>query len=184
MSKLKIEHIEIEKINPAKYNPRDISELAFEGLKESIKKWGVIDPLIVNIKGNVLVGGHQRLKAASALNYKTIPVVFVDLCQAEEKALNVTLNSPKISGKFTDGLQQLLEEIKYEIPEFDDLLLGDLAKDLEWQSDLTKIDKTESNLDAIPSKIIITCRELDKDAVLFYIKDKLMETSFEGIHIE
>lgn len=112
---LKIVEYKIEDVNPAKYNPREISDAAFEGLKESLKKFGFVDPLVVNTRSGVLVGGHQRLKAATALKLKTVPVIEVDLSPAEEKALNVTLNNRHISGEYTEGLQELLKEISLEL---------------------------------------------------------------------
>lgn len=121
---MEIKHVLIEKISPAAYNPREISDSAFEGLKESIKKFGLVDPLIINIKTGNLVGGHQRLKAAGSLGFKKVPVVEVNLSLAEEKALNITLNNQHISGQYNqDTLQELLGELKLE---FDQGFLSDL----------------------------------------------------------
>ena len=117
-TELKIKYLKTSEINPAKYNPREISDAAFEGLKESLKKFGFVDPLVINVrdKANVLVGGHQRLKAAQALEIKTVPVVEVDLSPAEEKALNITLNNHHISGNYTqETLQELLKEINTDL---------------------------------------------------------------------
>ena len=110
-----IENIPIKKIKPANYNPRDINPEALKGLIESIRKFGMPQPLVINKKTNVLVSGHQRLTAAKALNFDTVPVVFVDLSEIEEKALNVTLNNQKISGHFTHALGSLLDEIRIEL---------------------------------------------------------------------
>ena len=46
MDKLKITYIDINKLNPAPYNPRKISPEALEKLKNVIKNTGLIDPLI------------------------------------------------------------------------------------------------------------------------------------------
>lgn len=112
-----IKQIPITDINPAPYNPRSISDAALEGLKESIKKFGMPQPLVVNKRSGVLVSGHQRLKAAGALGLETVPVIEVDLSPAEEKALNVTLNNKHIAGDFTEGLADILEELKIELGE-------------------------------------------------------------------
>lgn len=131
IKKAEFKHYKIEDVNPAAYNPREITDAAFEGLKESIKKFGLVDPLIVNVRNgqNVLVGGHQRLKAASSLGFKTVPVVEVDLSPAEEKALNVTLNNPKIAGSYNETLSELLAEIKVDLGDdfLKDLKLDELA---------------------------------------------------------
>ncbi|GAG98508.1 unnamed protein product, partial [marine sediment metagenome] len=50
--KLNIEYIDISKLIPATYNPRSWDELAVEKLTESIKRFGLVDPLIVNCASN------------------------------------------------------------------------------------------------------------------------------------
>ena len=124
-----LKHYKLSDINPAKYNPRKITDKELSGLTESIKKFGFIDPVIMNIRGgkNILVGGHQRLRVAEILKIKEIPVVEVDLSVSEEKALNVALNSPTLSGKYDEEiLSGLLDEIKIDLPDlFEDLNFGD-----------------------------------------------------------
>lgn len=113
-----IKKIKVGEINPASYNPREITDEEMAGLRESIKKFGFVEPLVLNTTTNTLVGGHQRLKAAMLEGMEEVPVSLVKLSLAEEKALNVALNSPTISGKFSnDVLRELLKEIKLELPE-------------------------------------------------------------------
>lgn len=119
--------MKIKDINVATYNPRDISEEELAGLRESIKKFGFVEPLVFNTQTTTLVGGHQRLKAAELEGYTEVPVSLVKLSLAEEKALNVALNSHTISGKFNnDILRPLLEEIKLELPDIFSALNFDL----------------------------------------------------------
>jgi hypothetical protein len=163
---MKIEQIPLSEINPAKYNPRTISESAFAGLKESLKKFGMPQPLVVNKRNNVLVGGHQRLKAADALGWQAVPVVYVDLSLSEEKALNVTLNNQAISGTFTDGLQELLQEIKLELPEYNELMLDTLEMSMpEFNPDLP--DDEEKPKPAGEFKVIVTFENYDEQQLLF-----------------
>lgn len=124
-----IQNIPIKEIKPANYNPRDINPEALKGLIESIKKFGMPQPLIINKKTNILVSGHQRLRAAKALALETVPVVYVNLSDAEEKALNVTLNNQKISGHFTHELGMLLDEIRIELGDdfFRDIKLDEIT---------------------------------------------------------
>ena len=138
-----------KRIKPAKYNPRTWGEKEKAGLKESIKKFGCVDPLIVNVrdKKNILVGGHLRLVVLEELEYETVPVVEVDLSPAEEKALKVALNSPTISGKFNDDiLQEVLNEIRVEVPELCQALnFDDLSIDFGEDSDIEKDDEDDSD---------------------------------------
>lgn len=112
---LQIREVPVNSIKPAAYNPRKISDQAFEGLKESLKKFGMPSPLVINKRSGILVSGHQRLKAATSLGWATVPAVEVDLTPAEEKALNVTLNNKHISGDFTAGLAEVLDDVRLEL---------------------------------------------------------------------
>ena len=79
----------------AEYNPRELTKDQHQDLKDSITRFGFVDPLIVNTnkeRKNILVGGHQRLKIAKELGYKDVPCVEVDLTPDKEKELNVRLN--------------------------------------------------------------------------------------------
>lgn len=125
---MQIKYYKIGDINLASYNPRNINESEFSGLKESLKKFGFVDPLIYNLRTKTLVGGHARIKAAKALGMDKVPVVEVDLSLIEEKALNVTLNNQKISGHFTHSLGEILDEIRVELGDdfFRDIKLDEI----------------------------------------------------------
>lgn len=103
-------------LKAATYNPREITAEAFEALKGSLRQFGFVDPAIVNSRTGVLVGGHQRVKAAIDLGMATVPVVWIDVDETTEKALNVTLNNFKIGGFYTEGLQDILCELTELLP--------------------------------------------------------------------
>jgi len=65
----------ISELEPASYNPRVIDKDEFEGLKTSLKTFGFADPVVVNSNNNVIVGGHQRVKAWEALGNKEVPTM-------------------------------------------------------------------------------------------------------------
>jgi ParB-like chromosome segregation protein Spo0J len=94
---MKIESIKINKLKPAKYNPRQISTKQYNDLKKSIEKFGLVDPIIVN-KDMTVIGGHQRLKICKELKHIEIDCVVLDLSKEEERELNIRLN--KNSGEF------------------------------------------------------------------------------------
>lgn len=126
---MRIEKIDILKLNPAKYNPRkDLKpgDPEYEKLKQSIKKFGVVEPIVWNKRSGNIVGGHQRYKIFKNMGITKIECVVVDLDELHEKALNVALN--KISGEF-------------DIP-----VLTDLLKDLDsydFDVSLTGFDEDE-----------------------------------------
>ena len=78
-SKLKIEHVAISSLKKAEYNPRRMTEKQESDLTESIIRFGLVDPLLLNsYKGreNIIIGGHQRLKIAEKLKFIEVPVVY------------------------------------------------------------------------------------------------------------
>lgn len=63
---INITYVPIESLRPSEYNPRKWDEEAKTNLKESIKRFDVVDPLLVNgseARKNILIGGHFRLEA-------------------------------------------------------------------------------------------------------------------------
>lgn len=85
----------ISELIGAEYNPRFINEEAFEHLKDSIKRFDAVEPVLVNMNPNrlnIIISGHQRIKAAKALDMKTFPCVELNLSIAKEKELNIRMN--------------------------------------------------------------------------------------------
>lgn len=60
---MNIQEVEVNKINPAAYNPRiDLQpgDNEYEKLKKSIEEFGYIDPLVWNKQTGNLVGGQHN----------------------------------------------------------------------------------------------------------------------------
>mgnify|MGYP003113435946 CR=1 FL=1 len=92
---MKITSKNINDLKASDYNPRQISKKQFKELCESIEGFGLVDPVIINKnpeRENIVVGGHQRLKACKKLGFKKIPCVEVNLDIDKEMELNVRLN--------------------------------------------------------------------------------------------
>ncbi|MDX5484865.1 ParB N-terminal domain-containing protein [Bacillus pumilus] len=135
---MNIKTIPVHKINPSPYNPRiDLQpgDPEYDSLKNSIKKFGYIDPLVWNERTGHLVGGHQRFKVLMEEHPSEILVSVVSLDEKDEKALNIALN--KIDGDWDEyKLTQLiteLEESGYDLSStgFSDSELEDILNDLE-----------------------------------------------------
>jgi DNA modification methylase len=114
---------------PAPYNPRQISAKAMKGLRASIKRFGLVQPIVFNRRSGHVVGGHQRIDALKTLGETAAQVVVVDLPESEEKALNVSLNNPGIAGEFTKSIGDIIGEIRLSLPslDFDELRFDELA---------------------------------------------------------
>lgn len=114
---LQIERKLIADLIPAPYNPRAISPEALAGLRGSVERFGLVEPVVSNRRTGRVVGGHQRLKVLQQMGETETQVVVVDLDEMEEKALNVALNNPAIAGEFTADIHLLLAEINAAMPE-------------------------------------------------------------------
>ncbi len=118
-------------LTPAPYNPRVISKEAIRGLTASIRRFGLVQPIVWNKRSKQIVGGHQRREVLMDHGVKEADVIVVDLDPNEERALNITLNNPAIGGEFTDDLQELLADLRADMPEdFTALRLEELLVDL------------------------------------------------------
>lgn len=94
--KINISYVDISNLVPADYNPRSWDESSASKLADSIKRFGLVDPLIVNKapnRNNIIIGGHFRFEVAKSLGLKKVPVVYVNIADIDkEKELNLRLN--------------------------------------------------------------------------------------------
>jgi len=138
-SSLQIVQVPVSTLKASAYNPRRWNESQAETLKESIRRFGLIDPLIANSapgRENILVGGHFRLKVAKDLGLKEVPVVFVRITDLEkEKELNLRLN--KNVGEFDFDL----------LKNFDETFLKDAGFSTEELDEIFDIDPTPERFD-------------------------------------
>ncbi len=93
---LQIIWVPIDELRPAAYNPRVHSPEQEAQLTESIKRFSVVEPIVVNGapgRKNIVIGGHFRLSVLRKLGYATVPVVYVHIPSLErERELNIRLN--------------------------------------------------------------------------------------------
>ena len=144
-NKLAVQYVAVNILKPATYNPRRWDEAAKSQLKESIKKFGLVDPIIANnapSRINIVIGGHFRLEMAKELGMKTVPVVYLNIPNLEkEKELNIRLN--KNTGEFDWNLladfgEAFLANVGFSSEELDEVFgidedpeVFDLAKELK-----------------------------------------------------
>ena len=114
-TQMNLQRSPIEKLKPAKYNPRkDLKpgDPAYEKIKRSLNDYGYVDPVIWNeVTGNI-VGGHQRQKILVAEGATEIDCVVVHIENPQdEKAMNIALN--KAVGEWEPvALADLLSELQ------------------------------------------------------------------------
>ena len=148
---MEIVKVDINELISPEYNPRQITDDEMEKLKNSIKEFGYIAPIIVNKHNNHIIGGNQRYEALKSLGYTNVDVIFVDEPDLNrEKALNIALN--KISGEWdNEKLTQIFKDMKVEgfdleLSGFGDFEL-DFYLDNEDEDFFNPFDDDESDLD-------------------------------------
>tara|TARA_R100000234_G_scaffold110781_1_gene83369 strand:+ start:3300 stop:3806 length:507 start_codon:yes stop_codon:yes gene_type:complete len=132
---MKIEKVKIAELNPAEYNPRRMTNKQYEDLRNSLEKFGLVDPIIINAD-NTVVGGHQRLRIMREMGAELVPVVRVNLSKEDEKELNIRLN--KNSGEF--DLDILANN--FEVDELKDWGFKDI--ELGFNTDKIQTDLSDS----------------------------------------
>ena len=211
MANTKSESKNIKDLKGYETNPRYVKDGHHEMLLNSMKEFGDLSGIVYNLKTKRLVGGHQRQIAfnenfpviieteyETPTSTGTVREGYVDFegerfnyrevqwDEPKEIAANIAAN--KGAGHFEFSLLQehltFLDSINFDMSltmhdksEIETICAG-------WASDINKVNDTEPNLDGIDAKIVITCPQDLKDEVLIYLKAKLMETSFEGVHVK
>lgn len=96
-SQFKVVYVPINDLKASSYNPRIWTDKQKEDVKESIRRFGIVDPLIVQAyppRKNILVGGHLRLTAMKELGYTEAPVFYINIPDLDkEQELNLRLNA-------------------------------------------------------------------------------------------
>lgn len=154
-SDINIVYVPISELKFSAYNPRKWSDSAIEQLTESFKRFGFVDPIIVNSadnRKNIVIGGHFRLKVARDLKINKAPVVYVNIPDVEkEKELNLRLNRNtgewdwKLLANFNESF---LSDIGFSSEDLDNIFqIDDIPEEFNLERELRKLDiqKIETN---------------------------------------
>lgn len=167
----------IADMNRAAYNPRvDLQpeDEEYQAIERSLKRHGLVQPIVWNRRTNTVVSGHQRLTVLEAQGETEVTVSVVDLDDIQEKELNVALN--KITGEWDDDkLSVILNELGEEatdtgftLPEID--VLRDELK--SYFDDATAPDEEEPTEEPEESFLLsLTFDAADEKPLKAYIKE-------------
>ncbi|MEK7601440.1 MAG: DNA methyltransferase [Patescibacteria group bacterium] len=144
---LQIVQVPVSTLKASEYNPRKWSEAQTNALRESITRFGLVDPLIANSapeREHILIGGHFRLQVAKDLGIETVPVVYVNLPDIEkERELNLRLN--KNTGEFDLDLlkafgEEMLMDVGFSTEELDSVFdIDPTPEQFNLQKELDKM---------------------------------------------
>ena len=145
----KLYDLPINDLKPDDNQPRKhMDEIEMEGLKESISKQGLLQPILFRQDGDglVIVSGERRYAATKDLGHETIPAMFTDGDPMEIALIENLVREDLTPVAKAEALKNLMDQQKYE------------------QKDLAKMfGKSEStmseilSLNSLPDKIKEEC---------------------------
>lgn len=176
-----IEKYDVMKLSPADYNPRKLDESKFIKLQESIKKFGMIKPLIINGDNGVLTAGHQRTRAMKAVGLKYAPVIKIGGIKIQDEIkFNLFHNSIE-TNKSRVSINNLDLKIGYCIVKSENINVyknenATVVKEIghlimkygEWGS---VIADSRGNI-VVNSDYAVAAKQLGKDIICYVIENK------------
>ena len=170
---LKIQHVEPSALKPWEDNPR-INDEAVSAVAKSIESFGFNVPILCDQQFTI-IAGHTRWKAAKKIGMKSVPVIILELSEAQRKAFAVADNK---TGEIADWdyhrLRKVLEELKckridlssvgYSQAELQALLTQ--QKEFDWKAFEERFKaKLTSMYVLFPVKVSLEIKEIFKKAV-------------------
>ena len=136
---LKIEYLETKELKRYERNVKIHTKKQIEKLKASIRRFGMVTPLIVN-KENTIIAGHGRFQALEELGYKEIPVIRLEhLSETEVKAYRLADN--KIAeDAFYDSELLKVEIENIMLVEIENIMLNEDFVITDTGFDISEID--------------------------------------------
>lgn len=138
------------RVNPK--NPRQISKEQAQHLESLIKKYGMIEKLIVDMD-MMVIGGHQRLRILKKMKVKDVecwvPDRALDVDELDHLCVGLNLNQGKWDYDILANEYEVIDLLKWGFSE--DQLLGDCKEAEE------KIAETETESNSKKTKNCPNC---------------------------
>ena len=151
------EWVKLEALQPWNKNPRD-NDAAAEQLAKTLARFGVANwgaPIVARRADSMIIAGHTRVKAARLLDWDEVPVRFVDVSEAEAKAMALADNRLGELAEWSDDLGDVLQELDALSIDLDSLgWTPDELEELLSLPDLFDDDLgDDADLDAVPVEV-------------------------------
>lgn len=110
---LQVQEIELSRLLPWEDNPR-LNEHAVDAVAESIRTFGFNVPILCD-QNLTIVAGHTRWKAAQRLGMTKVPIIVVEMTDAQRRAFSIADNkTAEIADWDFPKLRDVLEELRSE----------------------------------------------------------------------
>lgn len=109
---MKIENLDINKLTPYKNNAKKHPKKQVEEIMNSIKEFGMLDPIGIWGQNNIIVEGHGRYLACKRLGFTEVPCIRLDnLTDEQRRAYTLAHNKVAESELDWDLIDLELEDI-------------------------------------------------------------------------
>lgn len=157
---MKIENINILEIHENPKNEKKHSEIQIKNVAESIKKFGIVQPLVID-KNNEIIIGHCRFKSLKLLDYKEIPCVKLEeITEDQANMLRILDNKLNESDWNIELLKDTLNNL--DLNDFD---LDWSFLDEEIENEIERIDLSGNYQEKL--QIIIECENEEMQEQLY-----------------
>jgi ParB family chromosome partitioning protein len=106
---LEVLYLPVDAIRPNPYQPRKTFDMEnLEELAESIKVYGVLQPIMVRVVGNnsyELVAGERRLRASKLAGLKEVPAIVINVHDQDSAVLSLIENLQRENLNFIEEAQ-------------------------------------------------------------------------------
>lgn len=158
---MNIVKIKIDEITPYENNAKIHTREQIEQIKESIRKFGMNDPIGVWGENNIIVEGHGRLEALKELGYQEAECIRLDHLTDEERRA-YTLAHNKLTMNTDFDFSKLEEELK----SIDTIDMFDFGFEAKEQKTSEKKDLSDEIKETF--EVIVECKnELQQEEVFY-----------------
>ncbi len=147
-----VNYVSIELISPNVYQPRKhFNEETIEELSQSIKTFGIIQPLTVRKSGETryeLVAGERRLRAAKKIGLLQVPVIIIDITDKDSAAIALLENLQREDLNFLEeavAYYNLIKDHSYTQEQLAQII-GKKQSTIANKLRLLKLDKEITNV--------------------------------------
>jgi len=179
---MRVKTVPLDTLKEDPKNARVHPDRNMKAIKDSLRTFGQVEPLVIQEKTNVVIGGNGRLEAMRALGWSKAKIVHVDLNDEKASALALALNR---TGELAEWNELKLSELLASITE--DALLSatgfddeDMRK-LMAASNLDDFAKPDVGEDALPESKPETTPGPSGDGFWFYVEYYGQEQRFDAL---
>ena len=158
-SKDSVQQVKAELIRPNRYQPRrEFDESALNELAESIKSYGILQPLIVRSLedgGYELIAGERRLRASKIVGLEYVPVIIRDYTDAQMSEISIIENVQRENLNVIEEAQAY-ERLINEFGHTQEVVAAKIGRSRSHISNILRLLKLSPTVRALIAKGLLT----------------------------